>query len=507
MATLNYLAVDFGASSGRAVLGSFDGSRLDLHEVHRFPNGPVERSTGLHWDAPGLFNEVKRGLSLARRAIAGVGIDTWGVDYGLLSPSGELLALPRHYRDPRMRGVMDEAFRVVPREQIYARTGIQFLPFNTLYQLLADQRAGAGDAQGDNRLLGNAQSLLFIPDLLNYWLTGGPAEREPSDMPTERTIASTSQLYDTTSHAWAQDLVDAFGLPARILPRVVQPGTAVGKVASSVADEAGLGHAAIPVIAPASHDTASAVVAAPAVGDASDWAYISSGTWSLVGRELTAPRCSAGALAANFTNECGACGTTRFQKNVAGLWLLQECQRIWAEQGRRYTYEELREQALAAPPLGSLVDPDDPSFGEFADMPSRIREFCARTSQPLPATDGGIARCILESVAMKCSAAVDALESLTGPIRRIHLIGGGTQNTLLCQFTANAAQRPVIAGPVEATAAGNVMVQALAQGKVASLAEIRAVVAASFPLAHYEPRDADAWSKARDSFKRLVIGR
>lgn len=509
MATLNYLAIDLGASSGRAVLGSFDGSRVVLQEVHRFANGPVELATGLHWDAPKLFNEVKRGLSLAQSPLAGIGIDTWGVDYGLLSATGELLALPHHYRDPRTRGVMDEAFKLVPRERIYARTGIQFLPFNTLYQLLADQRAGADQPNTADNPLDSTRCLLFMPDLLNYWLTVGPVGREPRDMPTEQTIASTSQLYDTTAHAWARDLIDAFRLPPHILPRVVAPGTVVGAIARGVADEVGIGSASvpIPVIAPASHDTASAVVAAPAVGGASDWAYISSGTWSLVGRELPLPLRSVEALAANFTNECGACGTIRFQKNVAGLWLLQECQRIWAEQGRRYTFEELREQALAAPPLGSLIDPDDASFAEFADMPARIREFCARTSQPPPTTDGGIARCIIESVALKCSTAMDTLESLTGPVRRIHLIGGGAQNTLLCQFTSNAAQRPVIAGPVEATAVGNIMVQALAQGKVASLAEIRAVVAASFQLARYEPRDGAAWAEARNSFRRLVNGR
>lgn len=486
-ASADYLAIDLGAASGRAVLGSFDGARLALREIHRFANGPVELPTGLHWNAARLFEEVKRGVAAAHRSgatLSGVGIDTWGVDYGLLSSSGELLGLPHHYRDTRTRGLMEEAFGRMPRERIYARTGIQFMTINTLYQLMADQRAG------DDRL-SKARTLLFMPDLLNFWLTGRRC--------SEATIASTSQLYDTGERAWAEDVVAALGLPRNILPEVIAPGTLVGPLHPALAAETGAGP--VPVIAPASHDTASAVAAVPAVGPDMDWAYISSGTWSLVGRELPAPLRTPEALTANFTNECGAQKTIRFHKNVAGLWLLQECQRHWATQGRHYTFDELRELTRAAGPLSALVDPDHASFGEFADMPARIRAYCARTGQPEPGSDGAIARCILESLALKCAATIDQLEALTGPVRMIHMVGGGAQNALLCQFTANAAARPVLAGPVEATAAGNAMVQALAQGRVASLGEIRAVVAASFDLVRYEPEDTGAWADARIVFR------
>ncbi|MCC6677916.1 MAG: rhamnulokinase [Phycisphaerales bacterium] len=486
----HYLAIDLGAASGRAVLGSFDGARLTLRELHRFPNGPVQRPGGLFWDAPRLLAEVKQGLRLAARAgvkLSGIGIDTWGVDYGLLSPGGELLGLPRHYRDPRTRGLMDEAAKVVPRDRIYARTGIQFMEINTLYQLMAEQRAP------DNPLA-RAQTLLFMPDLLNFWLTGRRC--------SEQTNASTSQLFDTADRAWATDLITELGLPARIFPEVAAPGTTVGILARAVAEETGVGP--VPVIAPASHDTGSAVAAVPASGPASDWAYISSGTWSLVGRELAAPLRTPEALAANFTNECGVGNTIRFHKNVAGLWLLQECQRHWAGLDRRYTFDQLRILTLAAPSLSALIDPDHPSFGEFADMPARIREFCARAGGPEPATDGAIARCILESLALRCAAVIDRLEALTGPVRVIHLVGGGSRNDLLCQFTANAAGRPVLAGPVEATAAGNAMGQALALGRVASLGDIRAVIAASFPIVRYDPQDQAAWERARAVQARMV---
>lgn len=487
----NYLAIDLGASSGRAVLGSFDGQRLTLRELHRFNNGPVELPTGLHWDAGRLLNEIKHSLTLAAQSgtpLSGIGIDTWGVDYGLLDQSGTLLSDPHHYRDPRTRTMMDAAFARVSRDRIYARTGIQFMPLNTLYQLLADLHA-------PGHPLKRAARLLFIPDLLNYWLTGIAR--------TEPTIASTSQLYDTGSHIWAEDLIEALAIPAHILPEVAPPCTPIGPLLPALARDTGAGP--ITVFSIGSHDTASAVAAVPALGDSATdgWAYISSGTWSLVGRELLAPIRSPQAMLANFTNECGIEGTIRFHKNIAGLWLLQECQRVWAGQGRRYTFDQLVTIALASPPFASLIDPDHPPFAEFGDMPARIRDYCARAGEPVPDSDGALVRCILESLAIKSRIVIDLLETLTTPVKTIHIVGGGAQNHLLCQFTASATARPVLAGPIEATAAGNIMSQVLATRGVTSLAHIRAVIAASLPPTRYEPQAPEAWATALGRFRVL----
>lgn len=486
----HYLAIDLGASSGRAVLGALEHGRLSLHELHRFPNGPIEQD-GLRWDAPKLLEEIIHAITLAARegvTLRGIGIDTWGVDYGLLDEAGRLLALPHHYRDPRTRGRMGAAARVVPPETIYARTGIQFLELNTLYQLLAER----DDPQ---KVLARARRMLLMPDLLNYWLTGRAA--------CEETNASTTQLFDTGERAWAKDLVNAFDLPAELFPEVLPPGTALGPLREEIAQRTRAGP--VPVILPGTHDTASAVAGTPG-GPGRDWAYISSGTWSLVGRELASPLRTAEALAANFTNECGVAGTIRFHKNVAGLWLLQECQRHWESLGRPYTHEQLQQMAAAAPPLAALVDPDDASFAGFTDMPQRLREFCARTGQSAPTGDGAIVRCILESVALRCAGVIESLESLTGPVRAIHLVGGGSRNELLCRFTADAAGRPVLAGPVEATAAGNIMVQAMADGRAGSLAEIRAVIASSFPPVRYEPGASAPWRAARQTFGSRAAG-
>lgn len=485
----NYLAFDLGASSGRAVLGSFDGSRLALKELHRFTNGPSRLLDNLHWDTPRLFEELKRGL-LACKA-AGVtpdalGIDTWGVDYGLVSSSGELVGLPFHYRDPRTHGMMDEAFKRVARGEIYNRTGIQFMALNTVYQLLADLKASDGR-------LASAATMLLTPNLLNYWLTGVRG--------AEESIASTTQLYDPVRRAWDLDLIRRLGLPEKIFPEIVPPGTTVGLLAKVLAEE--LGMARIPVIAPGCHDTASAVAAAPASG--SDWAYISSGTWSLVGMELAAPVCTPEALAANFTNEAGVSGTTRFHKNVAGLWLVQECQRVWATQGRTYEFDQLIALASKAKPFTAFIEPDDERFSEFGDMPGRIRQYCSEHNQTPPDSDGAIVRCVLESLALKYRVVIDLVEEIAGrKVATIHLVGGGVNNTLLCQFTADATGRPVIAGPVEATAAGNVLVQAMAQGKVSSLREIRTVVGASTELKRYEPLWQQAWPEALVRFKALA---
>jgi len=479
-AAVNYLAIDLGASSGRAMLGSFDGTRVTLRELHRFANDPLTQGDGLYWNAPRLLDEIKHALSMCakdRTQLAGVGIDTWGVDYALLSTSGETLGLPRHYRDTRTRGMIATSYGRVSREEIYDATGIQFMELNTLFQLLADQR-------DDPRRLESADTLLFISGLLNYWLTG--------EKSAEISIASTSQMFDPRRRAWAGSMLERFGLPQRILPPVVQSGTVIGPLRSDLARE--LGIPSIPVIAPACHDTACAVAATP--GSGTDWAYISCGTWSLVGTELDAPICTPEAMLANFTNELGAGNTVRFLKNIPGLWLLQECKRAWASQGRVYDHAQCAAMALNAPALSVLIDPDDPSLAAYGDMPSLIRAAPSR-SGPAPSTDAQIVRCVLESLAIKHRLVIDELERLTGrAVRVIHMVGGGAQNAQLCQWTADATQRPVTAGPVEATALGNALLQATADGHVQSRQQLREIASSSFAPMRFEPQNTAAWSEA-----------
>jgi rhamnulokinase len=481
-----YLAVDLGAESGRVVLGRFDGERVALEEVHRFPNVPVWLPDGLHWDVLRILSEVKEGLAKAARqgGIEGVGVDSWGVDFGLLDRDGALVSNAYHHRDPRTEGRVEEAFGLVPEAEIYRTTGIQFLRINTLYQLLALR---------GSPLLKIAETLLLIPDLMNYWLTGERA--------CEYTNATTTQLLDLETGGWSQDLMEGFDLPAGILAPIVQPATELGSLLPGVAREVGAG---LPVFAVASHDTASAVIAVPAQG--SDFAYISSGTWSLVGVETPGPVVTRDAMETNFTNEGGFGGTTRFLKNVMGLWLLQECRRTWAREGRGYSYEELARLAEAAPAAGPLVDPDHPAFLAAGEMPSRIRRFCEETGQKPPEEPAAVARCVFESLALKYRYAIEQARELTGrPVGTVNVVGGGSQNALLCQLTADATRLPVVAGPVEATAMGNVMVQAFARGRVGSLEEIRAVVHHSFEATTYEPGgDTDYWSGLHEQFSRLV---
>ncbi len=487
-ATTSFLAFDLGASSGRAVLGTLDGHRLQLEELHRFPNGPVAVRGHLYWDILRLFEEIKTGLTrCAARDIRpeGVGIDTWGVDAALLTADGDLVGSPYHYRDSRTHGLFAKAFRRVPREQIYATTGIQFMEINTLYQLLAA-------ATQQPRLLATAQRLLFIPDLLSFWLTGA--------MHSEYTIASTSQLLDAHARDWARDLSAQLGLPADIFLPLVRPGTVVGPLLPAITAETGL---AAEFVATASHDTAAAVAAVPARGD--DWAYISSGTWSLVGAEVPEPVCTPTALRYNFTNEGGIDGTIRLLKNVAGLWLLQECKRTWDAHGTALSFDELAAHAQSTLPRQAWIDPDDPVFADPGDMPTRIRAWCTRTGQRAPETPGALTRCILESLALKYRVTLAHLQELTQrPIRRVHIVGGGIHNTLLCQLTADVTGLPVIAGPAEATAAGNILVQARARGHVRSLADIREIMTASTPLQHYEPQRSSDWDEPAARFATLL---
>jgi len=501
--TSNYLALDLGAESGRGLLGRFDGQHLKLEEAHRFPNGPVRMMDTLYWDLPRLFEEVKTALrkgAAQAGQLDGIGVDTWGVDFGLIGRGETLLGNPVHYRDARTDGMLEAAFARVPRARMYEITGLQFLPFNTVYQLLALARLRSP-------LLEVAETLLMMPDLFGWLLTGRRAG--------ERTNASTTQLLDPHGGTWSDELCQALELPRAILPELIAPGSVLGALRSSVAEETGLVRP-VTVIAPATHDTASAVAAVPATipstpaspsssGTPPDWCYLSSGTWSLLGVEVPRPVINAETMRYNFTNEGGVAGTTRLLKNIMGLWLVQECRRTWARAGRELSYEELTARAQAAPPFVTLVDPDDVTFLAPGDMPARLAAFCTRTGQAPPGDEGAMVRCCLESLALKYRWAIDRLESILGTtIKTIHVVGGGSKNTLLCQFTADACGRPVHAGPVEATAIGNILMQAIGRGRLGSIADLRAVVARSFPVMVYEPHQTAAWTAAADRFAALV---
>jgi rhamnulokinase len=489
MATKKILAVDLGAESGRGIVGRFDGSRLQLDVVHRFPNGPVQTLDTLHWDVLRLYSEILAGLRKCAAEMGGVdsvGIDTWGVDFALLGRGGTLLGNPRHYRDPHTENIMDAAFQRVPRAEMFRQTGMQFMRFNSVFQLLALQR-------DRSPLLDAAENLLFIPDLFHYFLTGIKVN--------EYTDASTSQMLDPVSRSWAWDLVKALGLPSAILGTIVQPGTVLGPLRKTVASDTGL--SPVPVVVPATHDTGSAFVAVPA--QKGTWACISSGTWSLMGAEIAQPHVGEQALKYNFTNEGGAAGTIRFLKNIMGLWLVQECRRTWERAGKTYTYEELVRLAEVAPAFASLIDPDHASFVLPPSMPIAVADFCTRTGQPAPTEPGPVIRCVLESLAVKYRWVLERLEELLGKrLDTIHIVGGGSQNSFLCQLTANACNRPVVAGPVEATAIGNVLVQAIGLGLIGSLAEAREVVRLSFEVRAYEPSEPGAWDQPYQRFKAFL---
>lgn len=475
----HYVAMDLGAESGRAVVGAFDGARLTLSIVHRFPNRPVRIAGHLHWDALRLFDEMRNGLDLAAREygeIASVGVDTWGVDYGLLDRTGSLIGNPFHYRDHRTDETMAQVFARVPRQDIFARTGIQFMKLNTLYQLAAAAGTPA---------LETAQRLLMMPDLFNYWLSG--------EIAGEFSIATTTQFYDPRQRAWATDLLDRLGLPSRILPPIIQPATRLGALITGHADPPGLRHTQ--VIAPASHDTGSAVAAIPAKGER--FAYISSGTWSLLGAVVAEPILSEAAYRFDFTNEGGVDGSFRLLKNITGMWLVQECRRAWMREGAELSYDALVGLAAQARPFLAYIDPDDPVFSAPDDMPRAIQDYCAATGQAIPEDRGAIVRVALESLALKYRATLDKLEAILGyRVDAMHIVGGGSQNKMLCQFTADACGRPVHAGPVEATAIGNLMAQAIGNGDCASWSEARDIVRATFSPILYEPRETGPWETA-----------
>jgi rhamnulokinase len=479
-------AVDLGAESGRVVLGRFDGATVGLEELHRFPTPRRQHDGHLRWDLRGLWEHIRIGLAAAGQAagrVDAVGVDTWGVDYGLLGADGELLADPVSYRDPRTRGMVAEAARLVGRERLYLATGIQLIELNTVFQLMAEARTGT---------LERAARLLLIPDLLHRLLSGSAV--------AEYTVASTTGAYDMAAGRWATDLLASLGIPTHVLPEVVDAGTDLGPVRLDLP-----GFAGTRTITPASHDTASAVVAVPFTETAA--AYVSSGTWSLVGVETGEPVVTAAAMAANLTNEGGAAGTIRLLRNCCGLWLLQECRRQWAAEGRDYSYDDLVRLAAAAPPGLSVVNPDHPDFLPPGDMPARLRAHCERTGQPVPADDGAVARCALDSLALGYRRALDDLAAVTGrPATAVHVVGGGSRNQLLNQTVADVTGLPVVAGPVEATALGNLLVQLIALGELADLAEAREVVraGAAAELRRTEPSGDERVARRYGDYRRLV---
>jgi rhamnulokinase len=482
------LAFDLGAESGRGILGKFDGDKLALEVVHRFANNPVRVLDAIHWDVLNLYHEMLNALRLCASAggVDSIGVDTWGVDFGLLGRDGMLLGNPRHYRDPHTEGIMEATFARVPREEIFRKTGLQFMRFNTLFQLLALQR-------DRSPLLDQAETMLLMADLFHYFFTGIKV--------VEYTNASTTQMLDPQTRGWCPELVERLGLPSRILGTIVQPGTMLGPLRSAIAAETGL--TSMPVIAPATHDTGAAVAAVPA--SARTWAYISSGTWSLMGIETPTPILTDRALAYNFTNEGGVAGTTRVLKNIMGLWLVQECRRTWERAGQSYTYDALARLAEQATPFGSIVNPDDDSFILPASMPDALAAYCRKTGQPAPADAGATVRCALESLALRYRWVLERLEELAGsPIEVIHVVGGGSQNALLCQLTADACNRQVLAGPVEATAIGNLMIQALGLGLVSSLSQAREVVRQSFEVVQYNPQSTGVWEEPYQRFLKLL---
>ncbi len=481
----NYLAFDLGASSGRGLLGKLRNGVLELEEVNRFPNRPVKLRGHLHWDIVAIFQRLLEAMQvLAERGerVDSIGIDTWGVDFGLVAADGSLVGVPYAYRDGRTDGAPQRAFQLLPWERLYEITGIQLMSINSVFQLfvMAEQK---------HPWLNIAAKLLFLPDLLNYLLTGRAV--------SELTIASTSQMLDARERQWSEEIFTSLGLPREIMPEIVPAGENLGPLSQDLQDETGL---EVPrVVATAGHDTASAVAAVPAEGE--KWAYLSSGTWSLMGVELDEPLLSEQARDRNFTNEAGVAGKIRFLKNISGLWILQECRRAW---GDSYSWDELTELARKARPFFCLIFPDDPDFLKPGDMPGKVKDFCARTGQSVPEDVGQIVRVILESLAMRYKSVFSSLQSVLGrSIDTVHIVGGGSRNGLLNQFTANALGVQVTAGPAEATACGNMLVQAMAAGELSGLGEIRDVVRRSFTIESFSPQNTTAWDEAFRVYREI----
>ena len=488
MASKRVLAFDFGASSGRAILATYADGKIAMQEIHRFSNDPVNLCGTLYWDVQRLFFEIKQGITKAvhQGGFDAIGIDTWGVDFGLLDAHGQLVANPVHYRDERTVGMMEKAYEKVPQQELYDRTGIQLMRLNTVFQLvsLAENRPD---------LLERAETMLLMPDLLAYFLTGAKY--------AEYSEVSTTQMLDPKTGDWAYDLLERLGIPTRILPKIIDAGTPYGTLRADICDE--LGCPAVPVIAVCTHDTGSAVAAVPSQKD--DFIYISCGTWSLFGTELKAPIINETSRRFNLTNEGGYGRTARMLKNIMGLWLIQESRRQWIREGFDVSYADLEREALEIEPFRCFIDPDDPSFEMPGNQPRRVQEYCRRTGQTVPETRGEIMRCIYESLAMKYRYSFEAIRQVTGKTyASIHMIGGGTKDRLLCQMTADACRCEVVAGPIEATAMGNIAVQLIALGELKDLKEARRVIADSEPLKHYAPESPEVYDEAYGRFEKLL---
>ena len=484
--TENYLAIDLGAESGRAMLGSFDGERLALEEAHRFPNPGIRVLGSLHWDALRLFEEMKNGLrqAVSRKPVS-LGVDTWGVDFALLDRTGALVGNPYHYRDGRTNGMLPRVLEIVSKKEIFEHTGLQFMEINTLFQLFSMKGTPGLDS---------AATFLMMPDLFHYWFTGRKA--------CEFSDATTTQFFDPRKKAWATGLLEKLGLPTGIYPEVVEPGTVWGELNGDVAEECGVDR--LSVVAPACHDTGSAVAAVPAVGG--DWAFLSSGTWSLLGIEVPRPYVNDVVLERNFTNEGGVWGTTRLLKNICGMWLLEECRRDWARQGLATDYGKLLAEAQRQPAFRSLLNVNDPCFVAPGGMLGRIADYCRRTGQAVPENAGAFVRAIFESLALAYRLVIDDLEAIAGRrAQTLHIVGGGSQNEVLCQYAADATGMPVVAGPVEATSLGNVLLQAMAMGRVSDGGQVREIVRRSFEPKSYEPGSGGAaWQDAAGRLKGLL---
>ncbi|MDO4586638.1 MAG: rhamnulokinase family protein [Planctomycetia bacterium] len=496
----SYLAIDMGASSGRHVVGHFDGKHLELEELYRYENGPIEMQNSYFWNLPGLWSHVQKGLTAVGSkygsSLCSIGVDTWGVDFAFLGRNNELLGNPYCYRDPRTDGAMEKAFAIFPRDQIFANTGLQFMQFNSLYQLLVMK-------EQNSPILEMAERFLMIPDLFHWLLSGIPCN--------EFTNSTTTQCFDPQKNDWAFSMLEKFGIPTSIFKKTSVPGTILGPLQSSLAQQSGILSAN--VVLPGTHDTASAVMAVPTASPvgSTDWAYISLGTWALMGIESTQPFVNETVSAFNFTNEGGVGGTIRILKNICGLWLLQECRRIWNQQGLKtisgqpLDWEDLNQWTAAATPLVSFIDPDAREFLSPTDMPQAIRQFAAQTDQTVPQSEGAILRTALDSIALKFRQVLEMCEKISGQkIKTIHIVGGGTKNCLLCQAAANATGCRVITGPIEATAIGNIMMQAVASGDIGNITEARQVIRNSFDVIEYEPQHIAEWNEAYEKFCSIL---
>jgi len=495
MSKKNYLAIDIGAESGRGIIGSFDGNKIFLKEISRFPTYNIKIFSHIYWDVFSIFSEIKKIIqkSVKEEDISGIGITTWGVDYGLVGKGDILLSSPFHYRDRRTDGIVEEVFNIVPKEEIFKATGIQFMQINTLFQLYSTLKEFP-------YLLDLCETLLFMPDIFNFYLTG--------EKYAEYTISTTSQMYNNLEKGqpkaprgnWIYKILEKIGLPVHFLPKVVSPGLVLGKINSYLREE--LDCSEIPVFSVCCHDTASAVISVPA--KEGNWAYLSSGTWSLLGIETPNPIINEKSFKYNFTNEGGFAGSIRFLKNIMGLWILQECRREWEKKGKKYSYEELVQMACLSEPFYALIDVNEKEFLFPGNMPDKIQKYCQKTGQKVPQTEGQITRVILESLAMEYRDVIEKIEEITGErIETLHIVGGGSQNTLLSQFTASSTKKLVITGPVEATASGNILVQILSTEGISDIFKLREIVRNSFPLIVYQPKDTSIWEEKYFVYKKI----